>query len=82
MQPTQGHGAVARPLGRAPKRSVMSPPLRSGYRPVVLTIAVTIFTALSTLAQSRPDKDYLVYVVSESADQIALIRFGRSRNGT
>jgi DNA-binding beta-propeller fold protein YncE len=27
-------------------------------------------------AQSKPDKDYLAYVVSESADKIALIRFG------
>ena len=27
-------------------------------------------------AQTKPDKDYLVYVVSEAADKIALIRFG------
>lgn len=27
-------------------------------------------------AQLKPDKDYLVYVVSEAADKIALIRFG------
>jgi DNA-binding beta-propeller fold protein YncE len=27
-------------------------------------------------AQTKPDKDYLVYVVSESADKIALVRFG------
>jgi DNA-binding beta-propeller fold protein YncE len=27
-------------------------------------------------AQIRPDKDYLVYVLSESADKIALVRFG------
>src|SRR5258705_529457 len=26
--------------------------------------------------QARPDKDYLVYVLSESADRIALVRFG------
>jgi DNA-binding beta-propeller fold protein YncE len=30
----------------------------------------------ATIAQTQPDKDYLVYVVSESADKIALIRFG------
>jgi DNA-binding beta-propeller fold protein YncE len=30
----------------------------------------------TTRAQTPPDKDYLVYVVSESADKIALIRFG------
>ena len=29
-------------------------------------------------AQSKPDKDYLVYVLSESADKIALVRFGPS----
>ena len=27
-------------------------------------------------AQTKPDKDYLVYVLSESADKIALVRFG------
>jgi DNA-binding beta-propeller fold protein YncE len=27
-------------------------------------------------AQAKPDKDYLVYVLSEGADQISLIRFG------
>ena len=32
--------------------------------------------AFTTLAQTKPDKDYLVYVVSESADKIALVRFG------
>jgi DNA-binding beta-propeller fold protein YncE len=30
----------------------------------------------STFAQKTPEKDYLVYVLSESADKIALIRFG------
>ncbi|MEP6708239.1 MAG: cytochrome D1 domain-containing protein [Pyrinomonadaceae bacterium] len=30
----------------------------------------------TALAQTKPDKDYLVYVVSESADKIALVRFG------
>lgn len=29
-------------------------------------------------AQTRPDKDYLVYVVSEAADTISLVRFGPS----
>src|SRR6266487_1178663 len=27
-------------------------------------------------AQAKPDKDYLVYVLSEAADKISLIRFG------
>jgi YVTN family beta-propeller protein len=33
-------------------------------------------TVPSVLAQSKPDKDYLVYVLSEAADRISLIRFG------
>jgi len=37
---------------------------------------LAIFPTLTTSAQTQPDKDYLVYVVSESADKIALIRFG------
>jgi len=48
-------------------------PLRSLRFMVLLLIA---FCAATTLAQTKPDKDYLVYVVSESADKIALIRFG------
>jgi len=40
------------------------------------TFALIIFAALPAFAQTRPDKDYLFYVVSESADKIALIRFG------
>jgi DNA-binding beta-propeller fold protein YncE len=32
--------------------------------------------APSTCAQSKPDKDYLFYVLSEAADKISLVRFG------
>src|SRR5215212_6148559 len=32
--------------------------------------------AATALAQRPPDRDYLVYVVCESADKIALVRFG------
>jgi DNA-binding beta-propeller fold protein YncE len=39
-------------------------------------LAVSFFCCSSILAQTKPDKDYLVYVVSESADKISLIRFG------
>jgi DNA-binding beta-propeller fold protein YncE len=47
----------------------------------VFIIAVVLFPFASSLsyrvrAQSKLDKDYLAYVVSESADKIALIRFG------
>ncbi|MEK6334234.1 MAG: YncE family protein [Acidobacteriota bacterium] len=43
---------------------------------MVFIIAAAFVTTPSTFAQSKPDKDYLFYVVSESADKIALIRFG------
>jgi hypothetical protein len=43
----------------------------------VLAIMVLAFLAGSlTSGQTKPDKDYLAYVVSEAADKIALIRFG------
>ena len=45
-------------------------------RPVRLLLLLIAFCATTTFAQTKPDKDYLVYVVSESADKIALIRFG------
>ena len=49
-----------------------------GLRPafVILTLAITFCSYSFSLAQTKPNKDYLVYVVSESADKIALIRFG------
>jgi DNA-binding beta-propeller fold protein YncE len=49
-----------------------------GLRPTIalLALALALFAALTTSAQTKPDKDYLAYVVSESADKIALIRFG------
>ena len=40
---------------------------------VLLLIAFSPFIAR---AQTKPDKDYLVYVLSEGADKIALVRFG------
>src|SRR5688572_13131789 len=33
-------------------------------------------SAASSHAQVKPERDYLVYVLSESADKIALVRFG------
>jgi DNA-binding beta-propeller fold protein YncE len=75
-------GAVARPSGRAPQRPALRPPSRSGSCPVtrtylfLLAVVLVLFAAQATPTQTSPDKDYLVYVVSESADRIALIRFG------
>jgi hypothetical protein len=43
---------------------------------ILFTLAIVTCTGPSIRAQTKPDKDYLVYVVSESADKIALIRFG------
>jgi DNA-binding beta-propeller fold protein YncE len=49
-------------------------------RPRVLALVLTAicFGALapSIFAQSKPDKDYLFYVLSEAADKISLVRFG------
>jgi DNA-binding beta-propeller fold protein YncE len=47
--------------------------------PVLLTtlLLVTLIAgAPAASAQTKPDKDYLVYVLSEAADTISLIRFG------
>ena len=41
------------------------------------TLALIGFLSFPAFAQQPPDKDYLVYVVSESADTITLVRFGR-----
>lgn len=72
-------GAVARPPGRAHHRHQnLAASLTVGL--VLRLIAILSFSVLafsnSVIAQTKPDKDYLVYVVSESADKIALIRFG------
>lgn len=40
-----------------------------------LLVLLTLCPAF-TQAQTKPDKEYLVYVLSESADKIALVRFG------
>ena len=38
---------------------------------LIITLSIS-----SSPAQNKPDKDYLVYVLSEAADKIALVRFG------
>jgi DNA-binding beta-propeller fold protein YncE len=53
----------------------MKPPSRHVPRFAIILTTVLIFST-TALAQTKPDKDYLVYVVSESADKIALVRFG------
>src|SRR4030095_5622567 len=43
---------------------------------IIPALILIVLFAGSVRYQSKPDQDYLVYVVSESADKIALIRFG------
>ena len=43
---------------------------------VVLWIVLVVFSFGPTFAQAKPAQDYLVYVLSEAADKISLVRFG------
>ncbi|HEY0376380.1 MAG TPA: YncE family protein [Pyrinomonadaceae bacterium] len=45
------------------------------FRPALVCAAALLCSA-QVLAQRPPEQDYLVYVVSESADKISLVRFG------
>jgi len=45
-------------------------------RSALVVLFLLISSAVSSVAQVKPDHDYLVYVLSESADKIALVRFG------
>lgn len=45
-------------------------------RTVFLVLALIVLCPASTKAQTKPGKEYLVYVLSEAADKIALVRFG------
>src|SRR6185295_17191762 len=54
---------------------------RSQTNPDMARLLLACITALVVVAphaaaQTRPDKDYLVYVLSEAADRITLVRFG------
>src|SRR5678815_4649638 len=41
-----------------------------------LVVLLVLVSSAWSHAQTKPDRDYLVYVLSESADKIALVRFG------
>ena len=43
---------------------------------VLVSVVTLCAVAPAAFAQTKPDKDYLVYVLSEAADTISLIRFG------
>jgi DNA-binding beta-propeller fold protein YncE len=51
---------------------------RNAIRLTALAFLALLLSAAThePVAQSKPDKDYLVYVLSESADRISLVRFG------
>src|ERR1044072_1644478 len=40
------------------------------------TLLLLVLSPTLLRAQTKPDKEYLVYVVSEAADKISLVRFG------
>src|SRR5499433_2326388 len=42
---------------------------------IISALLLVVLTPLA-LAQSKPEKEYLVYVLSEDADKISLVRFG------
>jgi DNA-binding beta-propeller fold protein YncE len=46
------------------------------YLKFVFVLLLSAIAAFSSRAQTKPDKDYLLYVLSESADKISLVRFG------
>ena len=54
----------------------MLPRLRFQHITLFLLAMLVAGVAPAAHAQSKPDKDYLVYVLSEAADKISLIRFG------
>ena len=41
-----------------------------------MVVLVVVMAGVPAFAQTKPDRDYLVYVLSEAADTISLIRFG------
>ncbi len=43
---------------------------------ILLALVLIAFSPCFARSQTKPDKDYFVYVLSEGADKIALIRFG------
>jgi DNA-binding beta-propeller fold protein YncE len=45
-------------------------------RSIFALLILLVSTPLCLLGQTKPDKDYLLYVLSESADKISLVRFG------
>jgi DNA-binding beta-propeller fold protein YncE len=47
-----------------------------GVRLAFAALLLVVLSPALTRSQTKPDKDYVVYLVSEAADTIALVRFG------
>jgi DNA-binding beta-propeller fold protein YncE len=61
------------------KRILRTNPRSPSFSALILLLSFAFLTgaiASPALGQTKPDKDYLVYVVSEAADKISLVRFG------
>ncbi|HEX6043493.1 MAG TPA: YncE family protein [Pyrinomonadaceae bacterium] len=50
--------------------------MRNLWRRFAFAVLLLVSVTPALHAQAGPDKDYLVYVLAESADKIALVRFG------
>src|SRR5688500_2522828 len=48
----------------------------SNLRTNLAVLLLLLFCAVTLRSQTKPDKEYLFYVLSEAADKIALVRFG------
>jgi len=46
------------------------------YIAMISVLVALVFCPPTSTVQTKPDKDYLLYVLSESADKISLVRFG------
>lgn len=59
-------------------KKILLPRNRKLFLAAAFAILLSSFPAIQppVSAQGKPDQDYLVYVVSEAADQISLLRFG------
>src|SRR5262245_9416429 len=57
-------------------RSLQNPKSPSWLVSIFLLISPVLLTSGTAQGQAKPDQDYLVYVLSEAADKISLIRFG------
>ena len=74
---TKQHEAARKePCVRVDSCGFVNRPIRFVAALLVGLIAACSGAIAPTLAQAKPSQDYLVYVLSEAADKISLVRFG------